>query len=73
MRPSGLVQVQVIHTDHDERTATEIVERIARGEWTATVVLEAFVQRAIVANAAVNAITEGKSALWPRDACCTMY
>ncbi|CAA7267413.1 unnamed protein product [Cyclocybe aegerita] len=39
-------------------TATEIVSRIEKGEWTATQVLEAFIARAAYAHAKTNCLTE---------------
>ncbi|EGO24971.1 hypothetical protein SERLADRAFT_370184 [Serpula lacrymans var. lacrymans S7.9] len=38
--------------------ATDIVDRIAKGEWTASKVLEAYIARAAVAQAATNCLTE---------------
>lgn len=40
--------------------AAQIVKKIETKEWTATVVLKAYLQRAIQAQAAVNPITEGE-------------
>ncbi|KAJ8588246.1 amidase signature enzyme [Rhizopogon salebrosus TDB-379] len=39
-------------------TASEIVQRIATGEWTASQVLEAYIARAAIAQAETNCITE---------------
>ncbi|KAI9566910.1 amidase signature domain-containing protein [Boletus coccyginus] len=39
-------------------TATEIVERIAAGKWTASQVLDAYMARAVVSQAKTNCITE---------------
>lgn len=42
-------------------TAKEIVERISRGEWTASEVLEAYISRAFLAQNVTNCLTEGCS------------
>ena len=42
-------------------SATEIVERIAASEWTASQVLDAYMARAVVSQAKTNCITEGES------------
>lgn len=41
--------------------AREIVERISKGEWTASDVLEAYIARATLAHQRVNCLTEGLS------------
>ncbi|KAG9316056.1 amidase signature domain-containing protein [Chiua virens] len=48
----------VTHDAFLRATATEIVESIAAGEWTASQVLEAYMARAAVAQAKTNCITE---------------
>lgn len=40
-------------------SATEIVERIDAGEWTASQVLEAYIARAALAQVETNCVTEG--------------
>lgn len=42
-----------------KRVASEIVERIEKGEWTATRVLEAYIARAAIAHEKTNCLTEG--------------
>lgn len=47
--------------DHDiytKATASEIVQRIAKGEWTSSEVLEAYIARSAMAQAKVNCLTE---------------
>jgi amidase len=47
--------------DHDvytKATASEIVQRIAKGEWTSSEVLEAYIARSAVAQTEVNCLTE---------------
>ena len=39
--------------------ATEIVQRISQGEWTASKVLEAYLTRAVLAQDTTNCLTEG--------------
>ena len=39
--------------------AREIVQRISKGEWTASEVLEAFISRAALAQELTNCLTEG--------------
>ncbi|KXN86624.1 Fatty acid amide hydrolase 1 [Leucoagaricus sp. SymC.cos] len=46
------------HQPFIKATATEIVSRIKRGEWTATQVLEAYITRAKVAQDQTNCLTE---------------
>lgn len=46
--------------------AALIVKKIEAHEWTATIVLKAYIQRALVAHHALNAITEGTNALESR-------
>ena len=40
-------------------TASQIVENISAGKWTASVVLEAYIARAAQAQQAMNCLTEG--------------
>ena len=40
-------------------TASEIVSRIEKGEWTASRVLEAYIARAAIAHERTNCLTEG--------------
>lgn len=47
--------------DHDvytKATASEIVQRIAKGEWTSSQVLEAYIARSAIAQAEANCLTE---------------
>lgn len=47
--------------DHDvytKATASEIVQRIAKGEWTSSQVLEAYIARSAMAQAETNCLTE---------------
>ena len=39
--------------------AKEIVQRISKGEWTASEVLEAYISRALLAQDMTNCLTEG--------------
>ena len=41
------------------RSASQIVENISAGKWTASVVLEAYIARAAQAQEATNCLTEG--------------
>lgn len=41
------------------RAASEIVENISAGKWTASVVLEAYIARAAQAQEAMNCLSEG--------------
>lgn len=41
------------------RAASQIVENISTGKWTASVVLEAYMARAAQAQEAMNCLTEG--------------
>ena len=45
--------------------AQEIVERISKGEWTASEVLDAYISRAIHAQDVTNCLTEGAYAPAP--------
>jgi hypothetical protein len=49
--------------EYTRADATLIVKKIEAREWTATAVLKAYLQRALVAHRALNAITEGMNAL----------
>lgn len=40
--------------------ASEIVQRIAKGEWTSSQVLEAYIARSAMAQAEANCLTEGE-------------
>ncbi|KAI0051046.1 amidase [Auriscalpium vulgare] len=46
------------HQQYLDATATEIVQHIQKGEWTASVVLEAYIARAAQAQAQTNCLTE---------------
>ncbi|KAI0259766.1 amidase signature domain-containing protein [Gloeopeniophorella convolvens] len=46
------------HKQFTDATATQIVQRIKKGEWTAVVVVEAYIARAAQAHAATNCLTE---------------
>ena len=46
--------------------AQEIVERISKGEWTASEVLDAYISRAIQAQDVTNCLTEGAYYARPR-------
>ncbi|KAJ7273340.1 amidase [Mycena rebaudengoi] len=46
------------HAEYLKATASEIVRRIERGEWTASKVIEAYIARAAMAHQATNCITE---------------
>lgn len=48
------------------RAASQIVENIEAGTWTASGVLEAYVARAAQAQQAMNCLTEGTCAVRPR-------
>ena len=45
--------------EYTRADAAYIVEKIEAREWTATAVLKAYIQRAIVVHGELNAITEG--------------
>lgn len=42
-------------------TASEIVSRIERGEWTASQVVSAYIAQSVLAQQTTNCVTEGKS------------
>ncbi|KAG2369045.1 amidase signature domain-containing protein [Suillus spraguei] len=46
------------HGIYTKATASEIVQRIAKGEWTSSEVLEAYIARSAMAQAKVNCLTE---------------
>ncbi|KAG2145328.1 amidase signature domain-containing protein [Suillus bovinus] len=46
------------HCVYTEATASEIVQRIAKGEWTSSQVLEAYIARSAMAQAETNCLTE---------------
>jgi Asp-tRNA(Asn)/Glu-tRNA(Gln) amidotransferase A subunit family amidase len=51
-------QVEVAHHVYLRATASEIVDHIAKGEWTASEVVEAYIAAAAFAHAATNCVTE---------------
>lgn len=59
-------QLSIDHCHH-HYTATEIVSRIEKGEWTASQVIEAYIARASLAHAATNCLTEGVSPRFTSD------
>ena len=63
---AALWSVDWLMIDFGGRAASQIVENIEAGTWTASGVLEAYVARAAQAQQAMNCLTEGTCAVRPR-------